>query len=98
MAFDEHVLVNKMKFGIIYQKRGQTTEEEMFGNEMHSPAMEEFLQLLGDKVELKGFSGHRADPRAADNQKNSGDSGHQPCPFPAPSLSQAKLIFDLVVK
>ncbi|GFT00939.1 rap1 GTPase-activating protein 1 [Nephila pilipes] len=59
MAFDEHVLVNKMKFGIIYQKRGQTTEEEMFGNEMHSPAMEEFLQLLGDKVELKGFSGFR---------------------------------------
>ncbi|GIY59226.1 rap1 GTPase-activating protein 1 [Caerostris darwini] len=59
MAFDEHVLVNKMKFGIIYQKRGQTTEEEMFGNETHSPAMEEFLQLLGDKVELKGFSGFR---------------------------------------
>ncbi|GIY78704.1 rap1 GTPase-activating protein 1 [Caerostris extrusa] len=53
MAFDEHVLVNKMKFGIIYQKRGQTTEEQMFGNETHSPAMEEFLQLLGDKVELK---------------------------------------------
>ncbi|GBM21784.1 Rap1 GTPase-activating protein 1 [Araneus ventricosus] len=59
MAFDEHVLVNKMKFGIIYQKRGQTTEEEMFGNERHSPAMEEFLQLLGDKVQLKGFSGFR---------------------------------------
>ncbi|KAF8790816.1 Rap1 GTPase-activating protein 1 like protein [Argiope bruennichi] len=59
MAFDEHVLVNKMKFGIIYQKRGQTTEEEMFGNESHSPAMEEFLQLLGNKVELKGFNGFR---------------------------------------
>ncbi|XP_054709385.1 rap1 GTPase-activating protein 1-like [Uloborus diversus] len=59
MAFDEHVLVNKLKFGVIYQKAGQTTEEEMFGNEFHSPAMEEFLQFLGEKIELKGFTGFR---------------------------------------
>ena len=27
----------------------------MFGNESHSEAMEEFLNLLGDRVKLKGF-------------------------------------------
>ncbi|KFM74993.1 GTPase-activating Rap/Ran-GAP domain-like protein 3, partial [Stegodyphus mimosarum] len=31
----------------------------MFGNEVHSKAMEEFLQLLGEKIELRGFTGFR---------------------------------------
>lgn len=30
--YDEHVLVNSFKFGLIYQKGGQITEEAMFGN------------------------------------------------------------------
>lgn len=59
MAYDEHVLVSTFKFGIIYQKFGQKTEEEMFGNASHSPAMEEFLEVLGEKVQLKDFKGFR---------------------------------------
>lgn len=35
----------------------QTKEEQLFGNEQHSPAMEEFLQLLGNRVKLKDFKG-----------------------------------------
>ena len=35
----------------------QTTEEELFGNKSHSPAMEEFLELLGHRVRLKDFKG-----------------------------------------
>ena len=45
-AFDEHCITNKFKFGIIYQKFGQVTEEAIFGNQTHSPAMEEFMQVL----------------------------------------------------
>lgn len=47
----------KHKFGIVFQRVGQTTEEEMFGNENHGAAMEEFLDLLGERVELQGFTG-----------------------------------------
>lgn len=44
----------------MYCRAGQSTEEEMYNNEMAGPAFEEFLQLLGDKVRLKGFSKYRA--------------------------------------
>lgn len=59
VAFDEHVLVTNFKFGIIYQRLRQTTEEQLFGNTEHSPAMEEFLNMLGDRVKLKEFKGFR---------------------------------------
>ena len=32
MAYDEHVIDNRFKFGLIYQRAGQVTEEELFGN------------------------------------------------------------------
>ena len=35
----------------------QTSEEEMFSNNDHPPALEEFLELLGDKITLNGFTG-----------------------------------------
>lgn len=31
-SYDEHVLVSHFKFGVLYQKFGQTTEEELFCN------------------------------------------------------------------
>lgn len=48
------------KIGILYCKAGQSTEEEMYNNEMAGPAFEEFLDLLGQRVRLKGFSKYRA--------------------------------------
>lgn len=57
--YDEHVITNTFKFGIVYQRAGQLTEEELFGNINHSPAMEEFLHMLGDRVKLKDFQGFR---------------------------------------
>lgn len=58
-TFDEHCITNKFKFGVMYQKFGQVTEEAIFGNRAHSPAMEEFLQLLGQKVRLSEHTGYR---------------------------------------
>lgn len=37
----------------------QCKEEELFGNVSHSPAMDEFLDLLGERVQLKDFKGYR---------------------------------------
>ncbi|QQP54117.1 Rap1 GTPaseactivating protein 1like [Caligus rogercresseyi] len=59
LKYDEHLLVNHNKFGIIYQKVGQTTEEALFGNKTHCPAMENFLNLLGKKVVLSEHKGYR---------------------------------------
>lgn len=37
----------------------QTKEEELFGNVHHSNAMEEFLQCIGERVQLRNFDGYR---------------------------------------
>ncbi|KAM9343282.1 rap1 GTPase-activating protein 1-like isoform 6-T6 [Pholidichthys leucotaenia] len=59
VTFDEHVISNNFKFGVIYQKFGQTSEEELFGNDEESPAFVEFLEFLGEKIELHNFKGFR---------------------------------------
>ncbi|XDV35394.1 hypothetical protein PO909_005353, partial [Leuciscus waleckii] len=59
VTFDEHVINNNFKFGVIYQKFAQTTEEELFGNNEESPAFVEFLEFLGEKIELHDFKGFR---------------------------------------
>ncbi|XP_061627101.1 rap1 GTPase-activating protein 1-like isoform X11 [Phyllopteryx taeniolatus] len=59
VTFDEHVISNNFKFGVIYQKFGQISEEELFGNSQESPAFVEFLEFLGEKIELHNFKGFR---------------------------------------
>uniref|UniRef100_A0A670ZPY0 Rap-GAP domain-containing protein n=1 Tax=Pseudonaja textilis TaxID=8673 RepID=A0A670ZPY0_PSETE len=59
VAFDEHVISNNFKFGVIYQKFGQTTEEEVFSNTEESLGFLEFLALLGDRIQLQDFRGFR---------------------------------------
>nr|XP_033490378.1 rap1 GTPase-activating protein 2-like isoform X2 [Epinephelus lanceolatus] len=57
--YDEHEVNNTFKFGVIYQRFGQVSEEELFRNNEETPAFTEFLQLLGDTVELQDFRGFR---------------------------------------
>lgn len=56
--YDEHVLVNWFKFGVLYQTYGQTTEEQLFSNNEMSPAFEEFLDMLGQRIKLKDHKGN----------------------------------------
>ncbi|XP_038621413.1 LOW QUALITY PROTEIN: signal-induced proliferation-associated 1-like protein 1 [Tachyglossus aculeatus] len=60
MKLDEQGLSYQLKVGIMYSKAGQSTEEEMYNNESAGPGFEEFLQLLGERVRLKGFEKYRA--------------------------------------
>ena len=48
------------KVGVLLQKAGQTTEEELFGNtgEQDNALYQQFLSLLGDMVEIKDFQGY----------------------------------------
>uniref|UniRef100_A0A3P8UU78 RAP1 GTPase activating protein 2a n=1 Tax=Cynoglossus semilaevis TaxID=244447 RepID=A0A3P8UU78_CYNSE len=55
VAYDEHEVNNTFKFGVVYQKFGQTSEEELFGNNEETPAFKEFLGILGDNIELQDF-------------------------------------------
>ncbi|XP_030210157.1 GTPase-activating Rap/Ran-GAP domain-like protein 3 isoform X1 [Gadus morhua] len=47
------------KFGVLYAKDGQLTDDEMFSNETGSESFEKFLSLLGDSVTLQGWAGYR---------------------------------------
>lgn len=57
--YDEHEVSSTFKFGVIYQGFGQVSEEELFRNNEETPAFTEFLQMLGDTVELQDFKGFR---------------------------------------
>ncbi|KAG7462830.1 hypothetical protein MATL_G00188900 [Megalops atlanticus] len=60
LKLDEQGLSFQHKVGILYCKAGQSTEEEMYNNESAGPGFEEFLDLLGQRVRLKGFTKYRA--------------------------------------
>ncbi|XP_055358559.1 signal-induced proliferation-associated 1-like protein 2 isoform X6 [Betta splendens] len=60
LKLDEQGLSFQHKVGVLYCKAGQSTEEEMYNNESGGPALEEFLDLLGQRVRLKGFTKYRA--------------------------------------
>ncbi|NWU46893.1 GARL3 protein, partial [Dromas ardeola] len=47
------------KFGVLYAKDGQLTDDEMFSNEIGSESFQRFLHLLGDTITLKGWTGYR---------------------------------------
>nr|XP_043867880.1 GTPase-activating Rap/Ran-GAP domain-like protein 3 isoform X11 [Solea senegalensis] len=47
------------KFGVLYAKDGQLTDDEMFSNETGSETFDKFLNLLGDSITLQGWAGYR---------------------------------------
>ncbi|XP_029958986.1 rap1 GTPase-activating protein 2 isoform X2 [Salarias fasciatus] len=58
-AFDEHRVSPNFKFGVLYQKDGQFTEEDILSNNEESEEFKEFLSVLGETVQLQGFTGFR---------------------------------------
>ncbi|XP_046405967.1 rap1 GTPase-activating protein 1-like isoform X2 [Ischnura elegans] len=58
-AYDERSLVTTFKFGVLYQRFGQTAEEQLFANRVSSPAFDEFLHLLGKQIRLREHTGYR---------------------------------------
>ncbi|XP_059912528.1 signal-induced proliferation-associated 1-like protein 2 [Gadus macrocephalus] len=60
LKLDEQGLNFQRKVGVMYCRAGQSSEEDMYNNEGSGPAFEEFLDLLGDRVRLKGWDKYRA--------------------------------------
>ncbi|KAK0158596.1 hypothetical protein PV328_009575 [Microctonus aethiopoides] len=59
LKLDQVFIKSELKVGVIYVQEGQYTEEEILDNNDGSPLFEEFLQILGDKVRLKGFDKYK---------------------------------------
>ncbi|TMW51106.1 hypothetical protein DOY81_003806 [Sarcophaga bullata] len=47
------------KFGVVYMKPGQSCDDEMLSNQEASQDFEEFLDVLGERVRLKGWDRFR---------------------------------------
>ncbi|XP_023135952.2 signal-induced proliferation-associated 1-like protein 1 isoform X1 [Amphiprion ocellaris] len=60
LKLDEQGLNFQRKVGVMYCRAGQSSEEDMYNNESSGPAFEEFLDLLGERVRLKGWEKYRA--------------------------------------
>uniref|UniRef100_A0A1B0D1P3 Uncharacterized protein n=1 Tax=Phlebotomus papatasi TaxID=29031 RepID=A0A1B0D1P3_PHLPP len=60
VKLDEQCLTTKYKVGILYCKSGQNSEEDMYNNMEASAAFDEFLEIIGKKVRLKGFEHYKA--------------------------------------
>lgn len=59
-AFEQNVRYGKeLKLGILYQKKGQLTEDEIYGNNAGSPEFQEFLEWIGTRIELKNWTKFR---------------------------------------
>ncbi|KAM3850394.1 rap1 GTPase-activating protein 2-like [Diretmus argenteus] len=58
-AFDEHRVSPNFKFGILYQREGQLTEEDILSNNEESEEFQEFLSILGETIQLQGFTRFR---------------------------------------
>lgn len=57
----DHIFIKtELKVGVIYIKQGQEeSEEAILGNKDESPLFSEFLDLLGDRITLKGFDRYK---------------------------------------
>lgn len=59
LKYEDQIVRTVYKFGVLYCKEGQTEEDDMYNNVRGSPAFERFLDFLGDRVQLEGFTGYR---------------------------------------
>ncbi|XP_034941972.1 uncharacterized protein rsh [Chelonus insularis] len=59
LKLDQVFIKSELKVGVMYVQENQFDEEEILNNNDNSPLFEEFLQILGDKVRLKGFDKYK---------------------------------------
>ncbi|KAH3762006.1 GTPaseactivating protein [Pelomyxa schiedti] len=57
---ERKLIVRRHKLGVLYAKAGQKEEKAFLHNIDTSPEFEHFLELLGDKIELKDWKHYRA--------------------------------------
>lgn len=53
--FEKNEVQTKFKWAVLYARHGQKNEDEMFANNETSEHFKEFLEVLGDTIQLKGW-------------------------------------------
>ena len=61
LEYETRSISTGYKFGVLYQKPGQTLEEQMYSNEKGSIRYVQFLKLLGNVINTQGHTGFRGD-------------------------------------
>ena len=61
LRLEEKLIISGAKFGFVYCQPDQQTEDEMLSNQTSSPQFEQFLSLIGEKVDLTSHTGYRGD-------------------------------------
>ncbi|KAI0987925.1 hypothetical protein GJ496_009944 [Pomphorhynchus laevis] len=59
LSYDERIESKTFKFGVILQREGQITEEQILHNTEHSEQFDTFLETIADRVNLKDFTHYR---------------------------------------
>lgn len=59
LKLDQVFIKSELKVGVVYVKQNQVTEEAILGNKNESDVFKEFLDILGDRVTLKGVFAKR---------------------------------------
>ncbi|GAM28805.1 hypothetical protein SAMD00019534_119810, partial [Acytostelium subglobosum LB1] len=54
--WEDAQMTKEYRFGILYRKKDQFTENEMFSNNDTSSEYNEFLEFIGKRIDLKGWS------------------------------------------
>ncbi|KAF2070071.1 hypothetical protein CYY_008609 [Polysphondylium violaceum] len=60
LLLEERQTTSGFKFGLVYCRHGQITDDEIFSNKTGNKDWEEFLDLLGDRIELIGWPHYSA--------------------------------------
>ena len=59
LKLDQVFIKSELKVGVVMVKQGQVTEEVILGNKNETELFGEFLDILGDRVTLKGFDKYK---------------------------------------
>lgn len=59
LNFEQNQRIKSFKFGVLYCGPNQTEEDDMFSNEHGSAQFNQFLDFLGQRVPLMGWSSYR---------------------------------------
>ncbi|KAL7319157.1 hypothetical protein PS15m_002326 [Mucor circinelloides] len=60
LKYDEIHIPKHYKFGVLTIRDNQTTEESWFSNTGLSEQLQDFLDIMGQKIKLKGYKGYSA--------------------------------------
>jgi len=67
LEYETRLMEGRYKFGVLYCKADQTTEDQWYNNVEGSTDLDEFMSFLADKIQLQGWSKYTGGLNTKDN-------------------------------